>query len=166
MECCINDVISIYIIRAIKNGQSRDTGNIGYTRHRTKTNKTRGHQEWTIQRHWQHWVHKTQDKDKQNKGPSRMDNPETLATLDTQDTGQRQIKQGAIKNGQSRDTGNIGHTKHRTKTNKTQKTKMMTFHKPGVNLAQSVSLVQNICLFCCFWNNLHRVRSYSKDWKS
>jgi hypothetical protein len=37
---------------AIKNGQSRDTGNIRYTRHRTKTNKTRGHQEWTIQRHW------------------------------------------------------------------------------------------------------------------
>ena len=25
--------------RAIKNGQSRDTGNICYTRHRTKTNK-------------------------------------------------------------------------------------------------------------------------------
>ena len=39
---------------AIKNGQSRDTGNIRYTRHRTKTNKTRGHQECTIQRHWQH----------------------------------------------------------------------------------------------------------------
>jgi hypothetical protein len=37
--------------------QSRDTGNIGYTRHRTKT----------IQRYWQHWVHKTQDEDKQNK---------------------------------------------------------------------------------------------------
>jgi cyanate permease len=27
----------------------------------------RGNQEWTIQRHWQHWVHKTQVKDKQNK---------------------------------------------------------------------------------------------------
>ena len=37
--------------------QSRDTGNIGYTRHRTKT----------IQRHWQHWIHKTQDENKQNK---------------------------------------------------------------------------------------------------
>ena len=35
-----------------------------------------------------------------------------------------------IKNGQSRDTDNIGHTRHRTKTNKTQKhnteTKMMS----------------------------------------
>jgi hypothetical protein len=47
-------------------------------------------------------------------------NPETLATLDTQDTGQRQTKQGAIKNGQSRDTGNIRYTRHRTKTNKTR----------------------------------------------
>ena len=53
-------------------------------------------------------------------GASRIDNPETLATLDTQDTGQRQIKQGAIKNGQSRDTGNIRYTRHRTKTNKTR----------------------------------------------
>jgi hypothetical protein len=35
-----------------------------------------------------------------------MDNPETLATLGTQDTGQRQY----------RDTGNIGNTRHRTKT--------------------------------------------------
>ena len=26
---------------AIKNRQSRETGNIGYTRHRTKTNKTK-----------------------------------------------------------------------------------------------------------------------------
>ena len=26
----------------------------------------RANQEWTIQRHWQHWVHRTQDKDKHN----------------------------------------------------------------------------------------------------
>ena len=52
----------------IKNGQSRDTGNFGYTRHRTKVRENpRANQEWAIQRHWQHWVHKTQDKDKQNK---------------------------------------------------------------------------------------------------
>ena len=67
---------------------SRDTGNIGLKRHRTKT----------IQRHWQHWAHKTQNDD----------NPETLAILGSQDTGRRQ----------SRDTGNIGLTRHRTKTNK------------------------------------------------
>ena len=27
----------------------------------------RGNEEWTIQNHWQHWVHKTQDEDKHNK---------------------------------------------------------------------------------------------------
>ena len=47
----------------IKNGQPRDTGNIGYTSHRTKVRENqRDNQEWTTQRHWQHWVHKTQDK--------------------------------------------------------------------------------------------------------
>ena len=60
-----------------------------------------------------------------------MDNPETLATLDTQNTGQINEKiEAAIKNGQSRDTGNIGYTRHRTKANKTknttQKTKMFS----------------------------------------
>ena len=45
-----------------------------------------------------------------------MDNPKKLATLNTQDTGQRLEKtEGAIKNGQFRDTGNIGYTRHRTK---------------------------------------------------
>ena len=75
---------------AIKNGQSRGTGNIGYTRNRTKVRKNqRGFQEWTNQ---------------------------TLTTLGTQDTGQRLEKtKGAIKNAQSRDTGNIGYTRHRTK---------------------------------------------------
>ena len=51
---------------AIKHGQSRETGNIGYTRRR-------GNQTWTIQRNWQHRIHKT-------KGQSNMDNPEKLAT--------------------------------------------------------------------------------------
>ena len=43
--------------KQIKNGQSRDTGNIEHTKHRMKTNK------------------------------SRMGNPEILATLSTQNTG-------------------------------------------------------------------------------
>jgi len=49
---------------------------------------------------------------------SRMNNPETLATLDTQDRGRRQIEktEGPNRNGQSRDTGNTGYTRQRTKT--------------------------------------------------
>jgi hypothetical protein len=70
----------------MKKGQSRETGSIGYTKHRTKT----------IQGNWLHWVHKTQNKD----------NPGKLAALGTQDTEQRQ----------SRETGSIGYTRHRTKT--------------------------------------------------
>jgi hypothetical protein len=27
----------------------------------------KGHQDWKIQRNWQHWVHKSQDENKQNK---------------------------------------------------------------------------------------------------
>ena len=54
---------------AIKNGQSRETGNIGHTRHRT--NKYQ----------------------RKPKGQSRMDNPETLATLGTQDTGQINVRE-------------------------------------------------------------------------
>ena len=55
-----------------------------------------------------------------------MKNPERLATLDTQDTGWRQTNketlektEGAIKNGQSRETDSIGHTRHRTKKKNT-----------------------------------------------
>jgi hypothetical protein len=37
-----------------------------------------------------------------------------------EDMGRRQTKQGANKHRQSRDTGNIGYTRHGTKTNKTR----------------------------------------------
>ena len=51
-----------------------------------------------------------------------MDNPEKLATLGTQDTGQRLEKtKGTIKNGQSRETGNIGYTRYRTKVRENQR---------------------------------------------
>jgi hypothetical protein len=47
-------------------------------------------------------------------GVKKKDNPES--TLGAQDTGQIHVREyeGAIKNGQSRETGNIGYTRHRT----------------------------------------------------
>jgi hypothetical protein len=51
-----------------------------------------------------------------------MGNPEILVTLATQGTGQRLEKtQGQIKNGQSRNTGNIACTRHRTKVRENQR---------------------------------------------
>ena len=45
-----------------------------------------------------------------------MGNPEILVTLGAQDTGQRLEKtKGQIKSGHSRDTDNIGCTRHRIK---------------------------------------------------
>ena len=45
-----------------------------------------------------------------------MENLETLATLDTQHTGQINVRgnQRVMTDGESRDTGNIGYTRHRT----------------------------------------------------
>ena len=54
---------------AIKNEESRDTDNIGHTRHRT--NKCQ----------------------RKLKGQSRMKNPETQTTLGTQDTGQINVRE-------------------------------------------------------------------------
>ena len=49
--------------------------------------------------------------------------PETLVTLATQDTGQRLEKtKGQINNGQSRNIGNIGYTRHRTKVRENPRT--------------------------------------------
>ena len=44
-----------------------------------------------------------------------MDNPESLSTLSTRDTGQVDVREnrGAIKNGQARGTVNIEYTGHR-----------------------------------------------------
>ena len=53
--------------RAIRNGKSRETGNIEYTGHKSRTTNIReyrtSNQKWTIQRNWQHRVHRTQVKD-------------------------------------------------------------------------------------------------------
>ena len=47
----------------IKNGQSRDTSNIGNTRQSNVRENRSGNQEWTIQKHKEHWVRKSQDED-------------------------------------------------------------------------------------------------------
>ena len=44
----------------------KDTGQ-RQTKQINVSENRRSNQEWTIQRKWQHCVHKTQDKDKQNK---------------------------------------------------------------------------------------------------
>ena len=45
---------------------TQDTGRRQRKQINVRENR-RGNQEWTIQNHWQHWIHKTQDEDKQNK---------------------------------------------------------------------------------------------------
>ena len=71
----------------------KEIRNIGYTR-RGKTK-----QKYTIQRNWQHRVHKT------GKNKAKIYNTEKLATQGTQD-GEKQSK-----NIQYRETGNIGYTR-------------------------------------------------------
>ena len=65
---------------------TQDTGQIHVREYR------KGNEKKTIRRNWQHWVHKTQDK-------YMLENTE-----------------GVIKKRQSRETGNIGYTRHRTNT--------------------------------------------------
>ena len=50
-----------------------------------RENRT-GNQEWTIQKNWQHWAHKTQngDKKKTTKKPTRQDVMDTLIRKQTQ----------------------------------------------------------------------------------
>jgi len=46
--------------------------------------------------------------------------------------------EGTIKNEQSRDTGNIGNTRHRSKTNKTQKSKKISNTDPTKKLGANL----------------------------
>ena len=70
-----------------------------------------------------------------------MGNPEILTTLGTQGMGRRlQKTEGTIKNGQSRDTDNIGYTRHGTKVTEKHNTlnckdeQHEPHQKPGMNL--------------------------------
>jgi hypothetical protein len=123
--------------------QSRDTDNIGYTRHRKKTIQ-RHWQHWvhktkTIQRHWQHWVHKTQDKDNPEilttLGTQDEDNPETLTTLGTQDEDNPET----LTTLGTQDTGR----RHNKTNNTTQKTKMKSNTDPTKNLGWTEVLAKS-----------------------
>jgi hypothetical protein len=77
----------------------------------------------------------------QPKGQSRTDNPETLVTFGTQETGQRLEKtEGSIKNGQSRDTGNIWYTRNSTKVRENWRVNQ-------VNEERNISILSFLCSF-------------------
>jgi len=124
--------------------QSRDTGNIGHKRHRTKKNnsETRGTlitkvkvPRQAIQRHREHWSHKTQHENKQSRDTgnightrhnTKANNPETRGTLATQDTvrrhtilihGEHWHHKTQYEDNKFRDTGNMGHTRYSTMKN-------------------------------------------------
>ena len=93
----------------MKNGQSRETGNIWYTRHRTKTNKTEGQSVLNGQSRetgniWytRHWT-----KTNKTEGQSRMDNPECLSSSTF--VYWTKTNKTAIKNGQSRERQHLVH---------------------------------------------------------
>ena len=74
---------------AIKNGQSKDTGNIGHTRHwqhwAHKTLATLGIQDTGNighTRHWQHWAYNIQDKDKESKTKNTTQKTNMMSSTD------------------------------------------------------------------------------------
>ena len=50
----------------------------------------RGNEEWTTQRHWQQWVHKTHDEDKQRKNTTQKTKQHGLHKNPGMDTGVRE----------------------------------------------------------------------------
>ena len=51
---------------------------------------------------------------RENRGQSRMGNPETLVIMSTEDTGEINVRENrTIKNRQSKDTGNTEYARHR-----------------------------------------------------
>ena len=54
----------VYMVRASYTYENVCVTKIKYIVYINVRENLRGNQEWTIQRHWQHWVHKTQNEDK------------------------------------------------------------------------------------------------------
>ena len=75
----------------MKNGQSRETGNIRYTRHRMKTKNTEGQSRMDnpekLATFGNIWYTRQWKKTNKTEEQSRMDNPEKLTTFGTKDTG-------------------------------------------------------------------------------
>ena len=69
----------------IKNGQSGETGTIGYTRQRNAREYRKCNQKWTVRRNWHHRVHKTKKRQGKPKVQSKMNSPEKMAPQGTQD---------------------------------------------------------------------------------
>jgi hypothetical protein len=86
----------------------------------------RANQEWTIQRNWHQWVHKTQDENKQNKNTTQK--PKKMSNTDpTNNTTQKTKKMS-----------NTDPTK-----NTTQKTKKMSNMDPTKNTTQKTKKMSN-----------------------
>ena len=67
--------------------------------------------------------HRTNKRQRKTKGQSRMNNTETLATFDTQDTGQIYVRENRRGNQEWTIQRDWQHLAHKTKTNKTKTTK-------------------------------------------
>ena len=55
------------------------------------------------------------------------------------------MTEGAIKNGQSSETGNIGHTKHKTKTNKQKHNTICVRHHYTQDEEKQTKTQHNMC---------------------
>jgi hypothetical protein len=131
---------------AIKHGQSRETGNIGYTRRR-------GNKTWTIQRNWQHRVHKTKkNKTKTQRNWQHRVHKTKKNKTKTQRNWQHRVHK--TKKNKAKTQRNWQHRVHKTKKNKakTQRNWQHRVHKTKKNKAKTQ---HNICWTPLITNNVN-----------